>query len=740
MAKTYTVKQGDTIQDVAFNVSGSLAGIDPILEKNTPTNIPPADWKAMQYRQEPPAKNFMESYTPALRTNQILDVEGIDIYNLQTLQRPPFNSSMDVKEEVEAEISRLFKATAEGGRALISALAPEAMGAMMRRNGTFLRDTFYNSPYTVQCLFRTPPKYKYIPNPESASRVILDTSGASNFPRIDIKSSSSEGTISLLLHNNRTVVYSYPVFWDYLYNVVFISNGAKVYAYVNNKLVNSQNKNWVSYASSYLFLGGYGVNNRPAVDFMGEVICARWFDRALTEKEMTALQNGVRPQDYIVPPALKLSCVAEYIPQNLIPSEEDSSKPAMWLDSAKQMPPDISTPPLLRKSAGGYDLVVNDNPKIGREPIYKPHYDFKGAYTANGAFMGQSIPGQSINYGTLECYFKTGDDIHNEQCVFSMADNMALPRLTIISNKLLFATTDSSVKYPCEPNTTYHVVLRYALRENLGYIFVNGIKISGTFKLGSDRQKKYINLGMYSENIPILLKGEIYHFRNFNTYLTEAEALMLWNNGDPAGYVVPLADKYRWEASESNIRNIRFYSNNEGSGVASYLEDNANGFTGRYAHIIREPSGLLSVYSSQFMGHPVGCAVEAKFKYRSNAPVRVLADNSRLPINMEDAADATIVYRTTGTIISGFSVTVPNADANSWVEIQPVSLRTLGCVAEYLPQNMQPRSDDPTKAGYWWSSHKQMPVNGVLEPLSAPPAEWPNTNLDYYNYPSIIKQ
>lgn len=606
MAKTYTVKQGDTIQDVAFNVSGSLAGIVPILEKNTPTNIPPADWKAMQYRQEPPAKNFMESYTPALRTNQILDVEGIDIYNLQTLQRPPFNSSMDVKEEVEAEISRLFKATAEGGRALISALAPEAMGAMMRRNGTFLRDTFYNSPYTVQCLFRTPPKYKYIPNPESGSRTILDTSGALNFPRIDIKS-SSEGTTSLLLYNNRTGVYSYPVFWDYLYSVVFISNGAKVYAYINNNLVNSQNKNWVSYVSSYLFLGGYGVNNRPAVDFMGEVICARWFDRALTEEEMTALQNGVRPQDYIVPPALKLSCVAEYIPQNLIPSEEDSSKPAMWLDSAKQMPPDISTPPLLRKSAGGYDLVVNDNPKIGREPIYKPTYDFKGAYTANGAFMGQLISTQRLVNETLECYFKTGDDIHNEQCVFSMTDNMALPRLTIISSKLLFATTASSVTYLCEPNTTYHVVLCYALRENLSFIFVNGIKISGTFKLGSDMLQRYINLGMYSGNIPILLKGEIYHFRNFNTHLTEAQALMLWNGGDPASFVVDAAMK-------------------------------------------------------------------------------------------------------------------------------------ASCTREYLPQNLQPRSDDPTKAGYWWSSHKQMPVNGVLEPLLAPPAEWPNTNLDYYNYPSIIKQ
>lgn len=605
MAKTYTVKQGDTIQDAAFNVSGSLAGIDPILEKNTPTNIPPADWKAMQYRQEPPAKNFMESYTPALRTNQILDVEGIDTYNLQTLQRPPFNSSMDVKEEVEAEISRLFKATAEGGRALISALAPEAMGAMKSTSGNFLRDTFYNSPYTVQCLFRTPPKYKYTPNPESASRVILDTSRASNFPRIDINNPSNN-RINLVLLNNRGQMYSHPVFWDYLYSVVFISDGAKVYAYINNNLLNYQNKNWVNY-TSYLYLGGYGGNNRPAVDFMGEVICARWFDRALTEEEMTALQNGVRPQDYIVPPALKLSCVAEYIPQNLIPSDEDSSKPAMWLDSAKQMPPDISTPPLLRKSAGGYDLVVNDNPKIGREPIYKPTYDFKGAYTANGAFMGQRISTQSLIDGTLECYFKTGDDIRDEQCVFNMSDNMALPRLTIITSQFNFSTNDFSVKYSCEPNTTYHVVLRYTLQENLGYIFVNGIKISGTFKLGSGIQQRYFNLGMYAENIPILLKGEIYHFRNFNTFLTESQALMLWNGGDPASFVV-------------------------------------------------------------------------------------------------------------------------DADMKT------------SCTREYLPQNIQPRSDDPTKAGYWWSSHKQMPVNGVLEPLSAPPAEWPNTNLDYYNYPSIIKQ
>ena len=151
------------------------------------------------------------------------------------------------------------------------------------------------------------------------------------------------------------------------------------------------------------------------------------------------------------------------------------------------------------------------------------------------------------------------------------------------------------------------MVLRYALQENSGYIYLNGVKISDVFKLGSKIAQRYFNLGIYVENIPILLKGEIYHFRNFNTYLTEAQALMLWNGGDPASFVVDAAMK-------------------------------------------------------------------------------------------------------------------------------------ASCTREYLPQNMRPRSDDPTKAGYWWSSHKQMPVNGVLEPLLAPPAEWPNTNLDYYNYPSIIKR
>lgn len=241
-------------------------------------------------------------------------------------------------------------------------------------------------------------------------------------------------------------------------------------------------------------------------------------------------------------------------------------------------------------------------------------------------------------------------------------------------------------------------------------VYING-ELKATKKQSAVKDLGDFRLGMANSSNMVMS-------RIYNYAMAADEVKDLYNNGDPAGYVVPLADKYRWEASESNIGNIRFYPNNEGSGVTSYLEDNANGFTGRYAHIIRGSSGLLSVYSYQFKGHPVGCVVEAKFKYRSNAPVRVLADNSSLPINMEDAADATIVYRTTETIISGFSVTVPNADANSWVEIQPVSLRTLGCIAEYLPQNLIPTAEGSVVQ--WLDSAPQLPeANGILPPLDA---------------------
>lgn len=307
----------------------------------------------------------------------------------------------------------------------------------------------------------------------------------------------------------------------------------------------------------------------------------------------------------------------------------------------------------------------------------------RGVLTAQGGFS-TTDPALLHVPCTIQCVF-VPQTFESRQCVFDTRGSNASPRIDILENgrmSIYYSGTNKTIDISI--GTLYNIT--FVTTETEQSVYVGG-ELLGSAPYSTPQFAYYV-IGALTDRFMYRFKGDYLLHRHFNYAMSADEVKALDNNGDPAGYVVPLADKYRWEASESNIGNIRFYPNNEGSGVTSYLEDNANGFTGRYAHIIWGSSGLLSVYSYQFMGHPVGCVVEAKFKYRSNAPVRVLADNSSLPINMEDAADATIVYRTTGTNISGFSVTVPNADANSWVEIQPVSLRTLGCIAEYLPQNL----------------------------------------------------
>lgn len=59
---------------------------------------------------------------------------------------------------------------------------------------------------------------------------------------------------------------------------------------------------------------------------------------------------------------LPVGCVAEYLPQNLIPTAEGSV--VQWLDSAPQLPEANGILPPLDASVDGYDLAAIGNPKI----------------------------------------------------------------------------------------------------------------------------------------------------------------------------------------------------------------------------------------------------------------------------------------------------------------------------------------------------------------------------------------
>lgn len=103
----YTVKSGDTIYDVAFNVAGSMARVDQILEQNTPDNTPMVDYKTMAERNDVPDAHQMESWTPTLHIDQILDVDDVPVDNLEAVNIGMFNSTITDHDEVLAEIDEM---------------------------------------------------------------------------------------------------------------------------------------------------------------------------------------------------------------------------------------------------------------------------------------------------------------------------------------------------------------------------------------------------------------------------------------------------------------------------------------------------------------------------------------------------------------------------------------------------------------------------------------------------------
>lgn len=71
-----------------------------------------------------------------------------------------------------------------------------------------------------------------------------------------------------------------------------------------------------------------------------------------TDRRLTITIDSVEP----------VGCIAEYLPQNLIPTAEGSV--VQWLDSAPQLPEANGILPPLDASVGGYDLAAIGNPKI----------------------------------------------------------------------------------------------------------------------------------------------------------------------------------------------------------------------------------------------------------------------------------------------------------------------------------------------------------------------------------------
>lgn len=206
---------------------------------------------------------------------------------------------------------------------------------------------------------------------------------------------------------------------------------------------------------------------------------------------------------------------------------------------------------------------------------------------------------------------------------------------------------------------------------------VTGYKITDLFRTGSNTY------------IP---QGSLVFCRHYNYALSAEEAAAHYNDGDPAGYVLPTIRKY---GGPFNISGLTSYTWTGKTDHVYYQELLLGRFIQTGAVVMIK--GSVSDYQS---GEP--------FVYVGNRQGMIPAQNGSFTlkvINNRDNIDRIYYY-------GGPSRT----DRRLTITIDEVI--SMGCVAEYLPHNLIPTAEGSVVK--WLDSAPQLPeANGILPPLDA---------------------
>ena len=228
-----------------------------------------------------------------------------------------------------------------------------------------------------------------------------------------------------------------------------------------------------------------------------------------------------------------------------------------------------------------------------------------------------------------------------------------------------------------------HAVISYDGATAMCYI--NGIEV------GAMQPTAYTPSALFRIGDPLhITKSPVHFCRHFNYALSAEEVVALYNDGDPAGYVLPIPYKYKVANYISD-----FSKNTDGwSTVANYPGTSLN-----------SGDGILSIY-----GDSTTLAIQKQDLSSGDKPsifrIRIVFvepfQGSRIRFfahSFNDYADLTLSsekLNAEGVVhIKNASNTVPNSFMYSYdvpigdvVKISTITIESVGCVAEYLPKNL----------------------------------------------------
>lgn len=343
----------------------------------------------------------------------------------------------------------------------------------------------------------------------------------------------------------------------------------------------------------------------------------------------------------------------------------------------------------------------------------------KGVNTTRGYLYARSIDIDKYNGDrSFQVAFTTGDDITTTQYI-----RTNYPLGLVISNDRMYVSMWGLwlLGYDVRSNTEYDVVVSFDVTTRASTLYVNGQLIAT--RLREDVAPNYLKtyfLGAYPEQTN-LFTGDIALCREFNFQIPKAVVALLHNNGDPAGYVLPGTYKGEGNSYESDFSTSSERWTPLDGAVLTYDEIN---------HVVELNSGNnrnANMYSPVTYDTRKAHVYNIEVIIDKNTAVsrcRFFPNTSyeSIYLTAEDNDDITIFkgvyipsdrYLFSNNLYCYFILSSPTT-----VRVRSIRVTPVGCVAEYLPQNLIPTAEDSVVQ--WLDSAPQLPeANGILPPLDA---------------------
>lgn len=356
-----------------------------------------------------------------------------------------------------------------------------------------------------------------------------------------------------------------------------------------------------------------------------------------------------------------------------------------------------------------------------------PQYLRNGVNTSNGFFLSEDPALLFEGDRTVAVLFTTGPNTNTTgERIFQDNSNTAQGGTGAwLNNQYVFVCYKGSTQVgiaKVDINSTYLLIIT---KEKA---YLNGVKYN--LNPVGTQNTEFVSIGA-SKTGANPFKGVVHNSRIFNYIFSDSDADKLWNNADPMAYM--LSNSWKCPAldfptSQYTSSKNTFGPNNPGAiSNTTYDVPAANGFSGPFIRDEAIYRVSLAFYYHNRDGYK-DIPTKVKVEYRCNYDLYSDQNNGvlLLPANEGDAKEATIVYGPG----NGFLVN-PEVRTDGWAEIRVLSIESVGCVAEYLPQGLvQPLPNiwrDVVDIGQTWTPDLQgmerdldVPVYDTLGKEKAP--------------------